>query len=218
FTVIPRRGLLWKVHLKRSKSKRDTWTEPLVRVVRKDYTLRTLHTTPAEEAFDQIERLGFPLCSPFEWRETPPVNALMAKDLPEYLGREVTIYGYMVTVKVTKTSNGKRMNFGNFLDRDGYFFDTVHFPQTAERYPFRGRGVYIVTGKVTEEFGCYNIEVISMEKAALIPDPRYSDLRTTSKFRSLKSVEEGALKREEERKKEVALRGNKTAQSGKSKA
>lgn len=27
-----------------------------------------------------------------------------------------------------------------------------------------------------------------MQKAALLTDPRYSDLRTTSKFRSLKSV------------------------------
>src|SRR5690554_3491454 len=50
FTGIPRRELLWKAHLKLGKSKRDTIAEPLFRVVRKDYTLPALHTTPAEEA------------------------------------------------------------------------------------------------------------------------------------------------------------------------
>lgn len=202
FTGIPRRELLWKAHLRLGKSKRDSIEEPLFRVVRKDYTLPALPTTPVEDAFDQIELLGFPLCNPFDLLEEPPQNPLLANDLPGYNNREITLYGYLVTTKVTKTSNGKRMHFGNFLDRDGYFFDTVHFPQVAERYPFRGRGVYIVTGKVSEEFGCYSIEVTSMEKAVMISDPRYSDLRTTSKFRSLKSVEEGVLKRNEEKKKE----------------
>jgi len=153
-----------------------------------------------------MELLGFPLCNPFYLLESPPEHFLLASDLPAHLNRSITLYGYLVTAKVTKTSNGKRMHFGNFLDRDGYFFDTVHFPQVAERYPFRGRGVYIVSGKVSEEFGCYSIEVTRMEKAALIPDPRYSDLRTTSKLRSLKSVEEGTLKRSEEKKKEVVMR------------
>ncbi|TVR41353.1 MAG: DUF1304 domain-containing protein [Cryomorphaceae bacterium] len=67
--------------------------------------------------------------------------------------------------------------------------------------------VQIVTGKVSEEFGYYSIEVTSMQKAAIIPDTRFSDLRTTSKFRSLKSVEEGVSKRSEEKKKEVVMGG-----------
>ena len=67
------------------------------------------------------------------------------------------------------------MHFGTFLDRDGHFIDTVHFPPIAAKFPFRGRGVYKITGRVLEEFDCINIEVISMLRLATIEDPRYSD-------------------------------------------
>jgi DNA polymerase-3 subunit alpha len=203
FTGVNKRELLWQAHMKLGKGTAEPVTEKLFSVSHKNYTLPELTTTATEEAFDQMELLGFPLCNPFDLLESTPEQFILASDLAAHLNRHITLYGYLVTAKVTKTSNGKRMHFGNFLDYNGYFFDTVHFPQVAERFPFRGRGVYIVSGKVSEEFGCYSIEVTRMEKAALIPDPRYSDLRTTSKFRSLKSVEEGVLKRSEEKKKEV---------------
>jgi DNA polymerase-3 subunit alpha len=56
------------------------------------------------------------------------------------------------------------MNFGTFIDREGRFIDTVHFPQSASKYPFRGRGVYKLKGKVVEEFDFHSIEVAEMEK------------------------------------------------------
>ena len=66
------------------------------------------------------------------------------------------------------------MYFGTFLDRDGDFIDTVHFPPAAIKYPFRGKGIYAIIGKVLEEFDCINIEVSSMHRLAIIEDPRYS--------------------------------------------
>lgn len=66
------------------------------------------------------------------------------------------------------------MYFGTFLDRDGHFIDTVHFPPIAVKYPFRGKGIYAITGKVLEEFGCINIEVVSLYKLPIIEDPRYA--------------------------------------------
>ena len=39
----------------------------------------------------------------------------------------------------------------------------------------RGKGIYSITGKVTEEFDCINIEVISMYRLAIVEDPRYAD-------------------------------------------
>jgi len=74
------------------------------------------------------------------------------------------MYGYLVAIKNTGTSNGKRMNFGTFIDREGQFIDTVHFPPSAAKYPFRGRGVYRLVGKVVEEFDFYSLEVDRMEK------------------------------------------------------
>ena len=67
------------------------------------------------------------------------------------------------------------MCFGTFIDYDGHFIDTVHFPPIAAKFPFRGKGVYEITGKVLEEFDCITIEVISMRKKAVIEDPRYND-------------------------------------------
>ena len=47
------------------------------------------------------------------------------------------------------------MHFGTFIDQKGNFIDTTHFPYTVKKYPFRGRGVYRIIGKVVEEFGEY---------------------------------------------------------------
>ena len=92
----------------------------------------------------------------------------------------VTVYGYYVTAKRTGTSKGELMYFGTFVDTNGDHIDTVHFPQSAKKYPFKGRGVYELTGKVTAEFDCVNIEIEKMEKLAIIQDPRYAE--TTKKI------------------------------------
>jgi DNA polymerase-3 subunit alpha len=122
-----------------------------------------------------MELLGFPLCDPFQLLLEPSSHTMRVKHLAAFAGKLVSIEGYLVTTKNTSTSNGKRMYFGTFLDRDGYFVDTVHFPNVAAKYRFRGRGVYTITGKVVIEFDCVSIEVIKMERLAIIEDPRYSD-------------------------------------------
>ncbi len=59
---------------------------------------------------------------------------------------------------------GEAMHFGTFYDYNGDVFDTVHFPDIANRYPFRGRGFYEIKGKVVEDFGVFMIEVTFMNK------------------------------------------------------
>ena len=107
--------------------------------------------------------------------KTPPDNQLLHADLPKLLGQKITIYGYLVTRKETKTIKGDRMNFGTFLDQKGEFIDTVHFPQIAAQFPFRGRGIYKIIGRVVEEFGFYSIEVDEQYKEEIIADPRYAE-------------------------------------------
>jgi len=99
---------------------------------------------------------------------------LRAVDLHQYIGRQVTVEAYLVTVKKTRTTRGDTMFFGNFLDRDGHFVDTVHFPPVANKYRFQGKGIYTLTGKVVEEFDCITIEISKMERLAIIQDPRYA--------------------------------------------
>lgn len=60
------------------------------------------------------------------------------------------------------------MQFGVFLDLDGHWLDTVHFPSAAKHYPFRGPGCYLITGKVVEEFEFISIEVKEMQRLPYI--------------------------------------------------
>ncbi|HKK12588.1 MAG TPA: hypothetical protein VJ945_07130, partial [Flavobacteriaceae bacterium] len=175
FTGINKRELLWEAHLKISKTTLEEHITTLFQTERINYKTPELPSTILEDAFDEMELLGFPLCNPFELLAKPQVNSLRAKELIGYKNKVVTIEGYLITKKNTKTKNEENMHFGTFLDRDGDFIDTVHFPPIAAKFPFRGRGVYKITGKVMEEFDCVNIEVISMYKLAVIEDPRYSD-------------------------------------------
>src|SRR5690606_13357276 len=146
----------------------------LFKTERINYSTPKLPSTALENAFDEIELLGFPLCNPFELLNKPSQNPLRAIHLETLEGKIVTIEANLVTSKNTKTSNGQIMHFGNFLDRDGDFVDTVHFPPIAAQYPFRGKGIFSITGKVMIEFDCVTIEVMSMERLAVIEDPRYS--------------------------------------------
>ncbi len=146
------------------------------------YSIPRLHSTRLEEAFTELELLGFCLCSPFELLATPPVNEYGSRHLSDFLGRNIDIYGYLVTVKNTKTHKGKHMHFATFIDQQGEVFDTVLFPPVAARYSFRGKGIYRLYGKVVSEFGYLSIEVVKMEKQDYLPDPRYADMKTASRL------------------------------------
>ncbi|MCL4122890.1 UNVERIFIED_CONTAM: hypothetical protein GTU68_049237 [Idotea baltica] len=175
FTGINKRELLWEAHLKIGKVTLEEHINTLFKTEKVHYKTPKLPSTFLENAFDEIELLGFPLCNPFMLLEKPIKTQLKANDLINYIGEMVSIEGYLVTTKNTATKNQRIMHFGTFLDREGYFLDTVHFPPVASKFPFRGRGVYNITGKVIEEFDCINIEVTTMYKLAVIEDPRYSE-------------------------------------------
>ena len=59
---------------------------------------------------------------------------------------------------------GELIYFGIWLDREGHFFDTVHFPAFVKLSPFRGKGIYRIEGRVAEEYGFPSIEVLKMER------------------------------------------------------
>lgn len=174
FTGNNKRELLWEAHLKISKQTVQEHEITLFRTERVHFKTPELPSTDLENAFDEIELLGFSLCNPFHLLQKRSGNPLRAKHLEALEGKIVTVEGYLIAIKNTKTSKGDLMYFGNFLDRDGDFVDTVHFPPVAAQFPFRGKGIYSITGKVMVEFDCVTIEVISMERMAIIEDPRYS--------------------------------------------
>ncbi|MDA0314409.1 MAG: PHP domain-containing protein [Bacteroidetes bacterium] len=119
-----------------------------------------------QDILDQIDVLEFPLDSPFHLLEEQGLQGTLAKELPQQLGKIVQVIGYLVTVKYTRTIKGEFMNFGTFIDRDGNWIDTVHFPSTVKHYPFKSRAIYCIEGKVVEEFGFYSLEVQRMDRMA----------------------------------------------------
>ena len=168
FTEKNKKELLWEVHsLIHPLNKAIAGTE-LFDVVPKKYNLPILTNTSMDDAFDEIELLGFSLSSPFDLLQHQLPSNLTAKDLRSHIGKIVDIVGYLVNVKTTFTAKGDRMHFGTFLDTDGMWIDTVHFPIPAKDYPFRGNGCYILKGKVTEEFDFTSIEVHQMQRLAMV--------------------------------------------------
>ncbi|MFT7363455.1 MAG: DNA-directed DNA polymerase III PolC, partial [Algoriphagus sp.] len=117
-----------------------------------------------QEIVDQIDILEFPLDSPFHLVKNQSIQGIRAAELKSYLGKTVQIVGYLVTVKYTRTVKGEVMNFGTFVDREGHWIDTVHFPPVVKKYPFKGRAIYLIEGKVTAEFDFYSIEVTKCER------------------------------------------------------
>lgn len=169
-----KRTLLWEAYYHHNHAKLDTIQQQLFKPETKRFILPEFTITDLENAFDQLELLGFTLYPNFLLLEEVPTNNLVNADLRKHLGKIITIYGYLVTAKNTKTSKGDRMHFGTFLDQDGQWIDTVVFPPVAKKYPFRGKGVYRITGKVVEEFNFLSIETIKQERMAYVPDPRFS--------------------------------------------
>jgi DNA polymerase-3 subunit alpha len=202
FTGIENQTLLWEAHhmLKGRNSKEVLATPPSLfrgMIQAHDYKVPVLRQTHLERAFDQIELLGFPLCNPFDLADEVLEKSTLASELPAKLGHFVIAYGYLVTVKDTKTIKGDRMNFATFIDQEGEFLDSVHFPNIAAEFPFRGKGIYRVQGRVVEEFGFYSIEASALYKVAMIPDPRYQDTMAKEKdnySKTSSSMKRGARK------------------------
>ncbi|MBI1306600.1 MAG: DNA polymerase III subunit alpha [Bacteroidetes bacterium] len=185
FTGVNKRELLWHAHLYINRTSKKVKQQGLFKPKPTEFVMPGLPSTELEDIFDQIEILGFPLGDPFRMLEYRDDSFLTtASVLGPNLHQRITILGYLVTAKNTATIKGDRMHFGTFLDREGQVFDTVHFPPVAARFPFRGGGIYRITGKVVEEFGFFSIEVERMTKEPYIPDPRYAEENrfTTNRF------------------------------------
>ena len=168
FTGRPKKELLWEVHSLLRPSDKNKSVKLLFIPETKQWKLPELHCSRIEQAFDEIELLGFSLCSPFELLKENPTQTLRARDLPQYMGQNISIAVYLVTVKITFTHKGDRMCFGTFLDMEGDWVDTVHFPPALKEYPFRGIGCYVVTGKVMNEYDAISIDVNRIERLEML--------------------------------------------------
>lgn len=193
FTGKSKQKLLWEAMLffsseqSRPVQQRGMAMEDLFDTEPANYPLPALHRGELEDAFDEIELLGFPLCDPFRLLQTTDYGDTRARELPKKINRHVRIVGYVVTTKDTATLKGEPMHFGTFYDANGEAFDSVHFPDIARKFPFRGRGFYELRGKVVDDFGVSIIEVTRMEKLPMVhkrPETAFQEMPESTSGRN----------------------------------
>lgn len=138
------------------------------------FTLPPLEQDAIEDAYDEMELIGFSVSmTMFDMLETNFRGNVFARHLHENLGKTIRIIGNLVTIKNVRTIKKEWMHFGCFVDVEGEFFDVVNFPDSLRKHPYRGSGIYLILGKVVEEFEFPSIEVNKMAKLPLRRDPRY---------------------------------------------
>jgi DNA polymerase-3 subunit alpha len=166
-------SMLWEAHSFLKKAPVLVNSVSMFPVENKKFQLPQLDYSPISDAYDEIEFLGFPVSmSMFDLLETNFRGEIQAKALMLNLGKKVRMVGRLVTIKYVRTSKGEIMHFGTFIDLTGEFFDTVHFPNSLKQYPFKGSGMYLILGKIVEEFGFPSLEVEKMAKLPIKPNPQ----------------------------------------------
>lgn len=140
----------------------------------KEYKLPELKRSVFEDAFDEIELLSFPVsCTPFDLLQTSYRGNVMARELLNYHKKEVKMLAHLISRKHVPTKRGT-MYFGTWIDAEGEYFDTAHFPDSLQSYPFKGGGCYLLLGRVEVDFSFPTITIMKMAKMPMIPDPRFA--------------------------------------------
>ncbi|QBJ85142.1 DNA polymerase III subunit alpha [Chryseobacterium gleum] len=174
FTGIPKNELLLKARVLLGEFKPEHRLQTLFDTPVKDFKLPELKRNVFEDAFDEIEILSFPVsCTPFDLLQTKYKGQIMANDLVKYHKREVKMLAYLIARKHVPTKRGT-MFFGTWIDVEGNYFDTAHFPDCLEKYPFQGGGCYLLLGTVEVDFHFPTVTIHKMAKMPMIPDPRYA--------------------------------------------
>ena len=175
FTKKPKAELLWQAHLNKSQGKKEQ-PETLFRLENQHFEFPDFTTNVLQNAYDEIELYGFPVSLTwFDLLKTRFRGELMASQMLHFVGKSYRMLGKLVTVKYVRTCKGDTMALGTFVDVTGEAFDTVHFPQVLKAWPFQGDGVYLLLGKVTEEFGQPSLEVEKMGRMGYQPNPSACD-------------------------------------------
>lgn len=174
FTKKSKANLLWEANLRKPRfAKPDA--PVLFNTEDKDITLPDFPKNELEDMYDEMEIMGFPLRPPFEHLVNIPNGTIQGGFQSEHLGKTVEVLGYLVTRKMVRTIHGDLMQFTNFLDPVATWIDVTVFPPETDAYPLSGRAVYLITGKVVQDFGVYSLEATHIQRIALQTDPRLAD-------------------------------------------
>jgi DNA polymerase-3 subunit alpha len=167
FTGKNKKELLWEANFLQKKSSKHALGHSLFTEQPVTFHLPELKQYPLDDALDEIELLGFPICNVFELADTDLTQYTPAAAIEQHRGREVIVIGYLITSKPVRTIKNEPMYFHTFIDAAGDWLDTIFFPPAATRYGLTGKGFYAMRGKVVEEFGVYSVEVSYSKKIGI---------------------------------------------------
>jgi len=158
---LSRPALLWRVFA----AARDAWDAEVPAPA--DYSAAT-------KAQHEIEILGFPLRShPLEVyaRRMEKTGYILAKDMRQWAGREVTMLGWLVTEKLTHTRRGEPMAFVTFEDTSD-IYETTFFPAAFRLYAMllAPNFPYLLRGTVEEEFGAVTLTIRNLQRLKEDPE------------------------------------------------
>ncbi|WP_158962949.1 DNA polymerase III subunit alpha [Myroides fluvii] len=172
FTGLQKNELLIQAKLLYNKNKSNpTWQllqEPI-----KTFTFPQMKRTKVEDAFDELEYLGFPVTSsPFDLLQTKFRGEITTKDFLYHKDKTTRLVGYLIALKPIQIKSGV-MYFGTWIDSNGDYFDSVHFPHSLQQYPFQGSGCYLLLGDIQIEYDVPTLHMLKMAKLPYRADPRY---------------------------------------------
>src|SRR5690625_3611293 len=173
FTGKDKHNLLWRALFLLEKNKHHSHQEKLFAGKPTSFKLPAFKQSYLIDAYDQMELLSFHLMHPFRLLKHKIESTLKTADLIKNTGKSICMYGYLICINRIRTANNKYMYFGTFYDYEFKIFDTVHFPDIAQKYPVHGTGVYKCFGRVTEEFGHFSLQIHSIHKMEIKGDPRF---------------------------------------------
>ena len=159
-----KKNLMWEANFLQRKVKKPEPVQELFKSPALTFQLPELEAASYEDIYDEIELLGFTLQDVFITADCDFSSFICSREFPVFKGKVVDVLGYLITTKYVTTKNRELMYFGTFIDKEGDWIDSVHFPQSVDKYPLEGSGFYHLRGKVTEEFDVYSIEVNWMKK------------------------------------------------------
>ncbi|RRJ90738.1 DNA polymerase III subunit alpha [Flavobacterium macacae] len=178
FTGIGKNELILKARQILNNYRRNPGAMLLFEEPQVEFEIPVLERSPLEDAYDEIELLSFATSfTPFDLLKTKYRGEVMAKELHKFHKQKIRMVAYLISRKHVPTKKGT-MYFGTWVDVEGNYFDTAHFPDCLQESPFRGGGCYLFEGIVEVDYHFPTITVTRMGKLAFIPDPRYEQHRS----------------------------------------
>lgn len=172
FTGKSKTQLLWQAIFKLNATKQKTKQSQLFKIEHTKYELPKLEPHWLENVYDEMELLGFTIHDYFKLVTAPFLPSVKATEMIDFTNQNVLLYGLLVTTRYNKTSQGKLMRLSTFVDKEGNYFDAVHFTNVVHLYPINGMGIYACYGKITNRYGFCSMNVIKSKKMSIAGDPR----------------------------------------------